>query len=43
MRFQKVLESGVDYYVLEFEKGTADTAIELDRDGRLSGWWMQRR
>ncbi|HKS55016.1 MAG TPA: hypothetical protein VJS12_07005 [Steroidobacteraceae bacterium] len=43
VRFQKVLESGIDHYVLEFEKGTADTAIELDRDGRLSGWWMQRR
>ena len=43
VRFQKVLESGIDHYVLEFEKGTADTVIELDRDGRLSSWWMQRR
>ena len=24
-------------------EGTADTVIELDGDGRLSGWWMQRR
>jgi CubicO group peptidase (beta-lactamase class C family) len=43
VHFQKVLESGLDHYVLEFEKGTADTVIELDRDGRLSSWWLQRR
>jgi CubicO group peptidase (beta-lactamase class C family) len=43
VRFQKVLDSGIDHYVLEFEKGTADTVIELDRNDRLSSWWMQRR
>lgn len=43
VRFQKVLESGIDHYALEFEKGSAETYFELDRDGRLSAWWLQRR
>ena len=43
VRFQKVLESGIDYYVLDFEKGAADAAVELAKDGRVSGLWVARR
>jgi hypothetical protein len=43
VRFQEVLESGSDYYVLDFEKGAADVAIELANDGRVSGLWIARR
>jgi len=43
VRFQKVLESGTDYYILDFEKGAADAAIELDRSGRVSVLWVARR
>ncbi len=43
VHFQKVLDSGIDQYVLEFEKGSADIWIELDGIGRLSGAWLQRR
>jgi hypothetical protein len=43
VHFQKVLESGSDYYVLDFEKGSADVAIDLAKDGRVSGLWMARR
>jgi hypothetical protein len=43
VRFQKVLESGIDYYILDFEKGAADVAVELAKDGRVSGLWVARR
>jgi CubicO group peptidase (beta-lactamase class C family) len=43
VRFQRVLESGIDYYVLDFDKGAADVAIELASDGRVSSLWMARR
>jgi CubicO group peptidase (beta-lactamase class C family) len=43
IRFQKVLESGSDYYIVDFDKGAADVAIELAKDGRISAFWMGRR
>jgi hypothetical protein len=43
VRFQKVLDSGSDLYELTFDKGMADAAIALDRDGRVSDLWLGRR
>ncbi|HEY7640552.1 MAG TPA: serine hydrolase domain-containing protein [Steroidobacteraceae bacterium] len=43
VRFQKVLDSGLDFYDLEFEHGTADAAIALASDGRVSELHLQPR
>jgi CubicO group peptidase (beta-lactamase class C family) len=43
VRFQKVLDSGLDLYDLVFEHGGADAALALEPDGRVSELYMERR
>lgn len=43
VRFQKVQDSGADLYDLDFENGLGVAGLMLDKDGRVSELWMDRR
>jgi hypothetical protein len=43
VRFQKVLNSGMDAYDLEFANGLAEGRLALEKDGRVSRLGMDRR
>jgi hypothetical protein len=43
VRFQKVQDSGADLYDVDFENGLGVAGLVLDKDGRVSELWLDRR